>query len=113
MAGSLADVIDRNIVAITPEASLKAAKQLARNSGVSVLPVISEGKLVGVLDVSSLRGDSGRVSSAMMHRIFIEESGSIEDARKMLIKCGLTRLPVVDSKKSMRCLGTVSSSDLI
>ncbi len=113
MAGSVADVVDRHIVAISPEATLKTAKQLARNSGVSVLPVISEGRLVGVLDVSSLHGDSGRVSGAMMDPIFVEEGSSREDARRTLLKHGLARLPVVDSKEGMRCLGTVSSSDLI
>lgn len=115
MASSLSGMVDRHLVAITPEASVKAAKQLAQNSRVSMLPVISNSRLVGLVEITILsqQGDDKTVGSVMQKPVFIEEVGRVEDARKLIIEHGLSRLPVVDSAKSMRCIGTISSSDLI
>ena len=112
---ALSGMVDRHIVAITPDASVKSARQLAHSSRVSMLPVISDSKLIGILEVSKLsqQDDSKAVSSVMLKPVFVEEGGSLEDARKLIIEQGLSRLPVVESAESMRCVGTISSSDLI
>ncbi len=111
----LSEIVDRHIVAINPDASVKAARQLAQNSRVSMLPVVSDGMLVGLIEVSSLsqHSDDDLVRGVMLKPVFVEEMGSVEDARKLIIEHGLSRLPVVDSSKNMRCIGTISSSDLI
>lgn len=115
MEGQLSSIVDRKIVAVAPEASVGSAKRLAQNSRVSMLPVLSNGKLVGLVEASSLSGenDAKTVGSIMQKPVFIEENGSMEDARKLITEHGLSRLPVVDSPKSMMCVGTLSSSDLI
>lgn len=111
----ISEIIDRHVVAITPDTSVKAARRLAQNSRVSMLPVILDGILVGLIEVSSLpqHGDDNLVRGVMLKPVFVEEASSLDDARKLIIEHGLSRLPVVDSSKSMHCIGTISSSALI
>ncbi len=115
MGGSVSGAIDRRLVAVSPDASLGAARKLAKASRVSVLPVISDNRLVGVLDIeASLAGNDGdKVSSMMVKPVFVEANAKSDEARKLMIKHGLARIPVVDSAASMKCIGTVSSTDLI
>ena len=115
MADSLSSIVDRKLVAIAPDASVGAAKKLAHNSRISILPVVSNKKLVGVIEIESIsyKNPDMKVSEVMGKPVFVEESAMLEEARKIIIKKGLSRLPVVDSAKSMICVGTISSSDLI
>ena len=115
MANPLSEIVDRKLVAVSPETSVGAAKKLAHNSRVSMLPVVSGNRLVGMVEIEPIAGkdDQLKVSQIMKKPVFVEQTGTLEDARKLIIEHGLSRLPVVDSARSMMCIGTISSSDLI
>ncbi|HUC39118.1 MAG TPA: CBS domain-containing protein [Candidatus Acidoferrum sp.] len=115
MAKLVQDVVDRKMIAVSPDSTIESARRLAGSSRISILPVIEKNKLVGILDIESIEGKSGaeRVRSAMREPIFVEQKTRLEDARKMIMEYRMPRLPVVESSESMRCIGTVSSSDLI
>jgi IMP dehydrogenase len=115
----LSDIIDRHLVAVSPQTSINAARRLAHGSTVSVLPVLLDGKLIGVLSQNTLNAERTEeelhepVEKIMEKPIFVEEKADAKEARKILMNNNLTRIPVVDSKSSMICIGTVSSTDLL
>ncbi len=111
----VSDRMDKRIVAVSPNATVASARMLANNSRVGMLPVVSDRKLVGMIDVNTIPeyDDTKKVSAVMKKPLFVEEGKSIDEARKILIGCGIPRLPVVDSSVGMKCVGTVSSSELL
>jgi CBS domain-containing protein len=115
MEDLLSGIVDRRLVAISPDASVGAAKKLAHNARVSMLPVVSNNKLVGTVEIESIAYKDAqiKVKEVMVKPIFVEETAPLSEARKIIIKHGLSRLPVVESAESMTCVGTISSSDLI
>ncbi len=102
---------------IGPEATVKEARRLMQQAGVSGLPVVGEGKmLLGILtrrDVL-LAEDSMLVSERMTprERLVVAPQGiSLEEARKLLSQRRLEKLPLVDSEG--RLAGLITAKDLI
>ncbi len=111
---SISGLIDRKIVAVSPQTSVETARELAKRSGVGTLPVLSHGKLVGIVNNDHLKESiDGKIEKIMKKPVFAEKDSDVKKARKMIINNGLERLPIVESKSSMICIGTVSSTDLI
>lgn len=54
------DVMSRPVVSIQPEAALEEASQIMAKSNVSKLPVIKDGKLLGILTSTDVIRKSGR-----------------------------------------------------
>ena len=50
----LSDVMSRNVVTIEPEATLRRAAGVMRGRAVGCLPVVSDGRLVGIMTTSDL-----------------------------------------------------------
>ena len=51
---AVSDVMTRNVVTIEPEATLRRAAGVMRGRGVGCLPVIDDGRLVGIVTTSDL-----------------------------------------------------------
>ncbi len=89
-----------------------------KDANVDLMPVLQDGKLVGVLDEDAI-SDSGagdpkkQVGELMRKPLFVEERITIDDAVKYLIEHSLSRLPVVESRASMRCAGIVGATELL
>jgi CBS domain-containing protein len=114
----LSQIMDRHLVAVSPHASIGAAAKLMKSSNVDLLLVVHDGALVGIVSESAFAGvpdsDSAKpIEGIMQAPLCVEESSSINDAVKYLIEHDLGRLPVVSSKKSMKCAGTVGSTELV
>ena len=45
--------------------------------------------------------------------IFIEADARLEDAAEVMIEYGVGRVPVVENKYSMICIGVVTSTDIV
>jgi CBS domain-containing protein len=79
------DVMSSPLVTISPEASLREAATLMLKSGVKRLPVISNGKLIGIItDTDLVSGSSAELSGILsdlieMHResVQFQESGQV------------------------------------
>ncbi|MEM3554337.1 MAG: CBS domain-containing protein [Candidatus Micrarchaeaceae archaeon] len=117
---SVATIMHKHIVGVAPETKLYTALRLTKNSAVAVLPVLKNGRLVGILTKKDIENalangisDDTAVGTMMKKPIFVELSSSIEEAAKMMIRYRITRLPVVDNKKDMICSGVVSTSDVV
>ncbi len=122
MADKVSDLMDVKLVAIAPSATIKSAVTLIKNSNIDLIPVVENGKLIGVIyedDVLSYiekfgtAAEKEQVKKISMPPFFTEANSKISDAAKVVIDNDLNRLPVVDSKKNMRCVGIVTSTELL
>lgn len=106
--------MERHLVAVSPHSSAESVLRLMKDANIDLVPVVEDGMLVGIVDENDV-SDAGaqHVGEIMEKPLFVEENSSVDDAVKFLIKQGLSRIPVVDSKVMMHCIGIVCSSDLL
>lgn len=118
----VSDIMDKKLVAIAPSTTIKSAIKLLQASNVDLLPIVSSGKLVGIVRedeiltymVSHNEEDlEKKIEVISNDPVFVEEDENIANAVKKTVNHHLTRIPVVESSKSMRCVGIVSSTDLL
>jgi osmoprotectant transport system ATP-binding protein len=115
---TIAQIMDRHLVAVSPNTSIGNAIKLMKGSNVDLLLVLQDGRLMGLVGEAALADthlvdiSSAPVSGIMQEPWCVEEKSSIDDAVKYVIEHNLSRLPVVSSKKSMQCTGTVGSTEL-
>ncbi len=116
---SIATIMHKHIVGVAVGTSLKAAIRLMKLNRVSLVPVLKEGKLMGILTLSMAErriheNENASVGEAMEAPFaYISMDSSMEEASRLLVSNKITRLPVVDSKKDMKCVGIVTSTDLV
>lgn len=134
---TVASVMTKKVVTVTPQTSFKEAVQLLRSKRVSGLPVVdSAGKLVGIVTEADLlnkaekrepdayvleskkhRLDRSRaaaldVASAMTHEVTsVRPEFPVARAAREMHARGFRRLPVVDEQGNL--VGIVSRGDLL
>jgi acetoin utilization protein AcuB len=120
------DWMTRNPYTISPWANLLDAYRLMEDYEIRRLPVVEEGKLVGILTINDIRGSVwiGRsplseqnrrmaeksVSSVMTrHPISIHRDASVAEAAEIMYQNKLGGLPVVEAGE---LVGIITESDL-
>ena len=107
-------LVNRNLVSVSAGAKAGVASRLIADSNVDVLPVLEEGRLVGLIREESLKGRSEEPVNALMEKpLFVEKSQDVDYAIKYMLDHHISRVPVVDSAIGMKCIGTISSSELL
>jgi CBS domain-containing protein len=108
---------------VGPDAAVADAKTMLESDNMHHLPVVDEGKLIGIvsssdlLKIDSLANGSGSLAEITVNRIMtsdpvvLESQANLRDAAKILSDGGFHALPVVDPDHSL--VGIVTSSDLI
>ena len=114
-ATSIGHVMNHNFAAIAMHAGISAALKLLQGSNLSIIPVIDNERLVGIVRYEDLNSaDNGKtVEHVMQMPLYIEKGTSIDNAIKYILKHKIGMVPVVESSIGMRCIGTVSSSELL
>jgi CBS domain-containing protein len=116
------DIMEKDVVAVSSTTSIISAVTLLENSNVDLLPVVDDGKLVGIINEDSLRSFAIRhsreeldapIKPLVKEPIFVEASENINDVIVKVVRYNVTRIPVVDSISGMRCVGIISASDLL
>jgi CBS domain-containing protein len=120
MRSKVSTAMTRNIETISPAATLEQAGKKMREHNVGFLPVVDEGKLLGVVtdrDIVLLAVSYGmrpymtRVSEVMTHNaVFCYEDQDIAEASLLMEKNLVHRLVVLDRNGDLA--GIVSLSDL-
>ena len=132
MRARVRDVMSETVVTVTPDTPLKTAATTMADHRFSGLPVLEEGRLVGIVTesdfVSRLAGSDEGVMSHLFRRRQAERGGSVGDAMttpvhtigpddlvtsaaRVMSELSIKRLPVVAKDGSL--VGIVSRADLM
>jgi len=126
------NIMTQEVVTITPTSSIGAAIELMRQHGFRRLPVVEEGKLVGIVTDRDLRQATNsplvlrerwyseflleaiKVRSCMTaDPITVQPSTPVVDAARRLRQHKIGGLPVVASDDSNRVVGMVTVTDML
>ncbi len=103
-------------VTISARETLSKAKSLMEAGGFRRLPVLDDGRLVGILTERDLRQYTGylestRVNAAMSTTLVtVTPHNTVEDAARLMLKHKIGGLPIVAEGK---LVGIVTTSDLL
>ncbi len=103
-------LIIRDVVTITPDTTVGEAVELMEKYSISGLPVVEGDKLVGIVTERDVRfADPRLLARDVMTRDLItaQEGITIEEAKEILQKYRIEKLPVVDEEGRLRGLITV------
>lgn len=100
---------------VKPENTVQDAKNVMAEYGVSGLLVEDAGKLAGIItrrDITFEKNNRRKVSELMTKEVITAKAGTtIEQAKEILHKQRIEKLPVVDEKK--RIVGLITSKDIL
>jgi IMP dehydrogenase len=103
-----------NPVTIAPRATLGELKALKQQNGFSGIPVVEQGKLVGIItnrDTRFVTDMNQSVGSLMTENVItVTMDVPIEDARQLLQKHRIERLVIVDD--AGKCIGLLTVKDM-
>lgn len=99
-------------ITIAPDQTIRDAHQIMSKYRISGIPVIKQGKLVGILTNRDLRFESRldlKVSEVMTKNKLVTapEGTSLEKAREILHECRIEKLPVVNKRGELKGLITI------
>jgi CBS domain-containing protein len=109
-------IIQSHIVSISPTTKVHSALRLLETSNLSLLPVIDENRLVGIVTGELLRENVEPqidIGSIMMPPLFVEKEKSVDYAIRYIIRHNIGRVPVVESNIAMKCIGIVTAPALL
>lgn len=112
----ISDLMSFPVLSVTPETTMAQAARILRDKGCTGLPVVENGKLVGVISrrdfrklkkpITQLRRP---VKSFMSRKVFtVESDKSPLQAARIMVKHDIGRLPVVENGKM---IGIITRSD--
>jgi acetoin utilization protein AcuB len=126
------EIMTQEVITITPTSSIGAAIELMRQHGFRRLPVVEEGKLVGIVTDRDLRQATNsplvlrerwyseflleaiKVRSCMTaDPITVEPSTPVVDAARRLRQHKIGGLPVVAADDGNRVVGMVTVTDML
>lgn len=102
-------------ITVHPEQKIGDALTVMERHGISGLPVVTDGRLVGILTNRDLRFErrlDRPVSEVMTKRVITARPGiSLEQAKDLLQEHRIEKLPLVDDQNRLRGLITVKDMD--
>lgn len=111
------ELIERNVLSVSPTTSVADVERLMVEHGIGGVPVLENGKIVGIVSRRDVRAIASRRGSenvqAIMTRqpITAGEDISMEQALETMYTNKVERLPVVD--KGGRLLGIITMQDIL
>jgi CBS domain-containing protein len=109
------DLIHRHIVAVSNRASVGSALRLMKQAHVSLIPVISDNRLVGILTKEEAEREEAdkRLDEIRLELLFVEMDDGVEKAAKIMINKQINRLPVVNNSSEMKLTGIVTATEIV
>ncbi|WP_297549619.1 IMP dehydrogenase [Thermococcus sp.] len=104
--------IVEDVISISPEETVDYALFLMEKNGIDGLPVIKEGRVVGVISKKDIAVKQGKLVREVMtgEPITVSESVTAEEALNLMFEHRIDRLPVVDEDGTL--VGIITMSDL-
>jgi|SRR5208282_348026 len=104
----------RKIVTLTPHDSLARARDLMDSGNFRHLPIVANGKLVGILSYSDIRRNGpldATVGQAMTpDPVTVTPTTTVEEAARLMLDHKISAVPVVANGKPV---GILSTSDIL
>jgi acetoin utilization protein AcuB len=123
------DWMTGDVITITPDTTLREAHDLMNEKGIRRLPVVRDGKIVGIVTLGDIRGaEPSRASSLSIWEVnhlltklkvseimtrnpaTIQQNASIGEAAKLMLEQKFSGLPVVDDENHL--VGIITESDI-
>ncbi len=111
----VADLMDSHVVGVSVGTAIGSARKLMAAMHVGLMPVVDNGVLKGIVISSDLESMDAMesVRSVMRRPVFMQADDDAEAAVAKMVENSLERLPVVNSRIGMKCVGTISATDLV
>ena len=123
------DWMTREVITIAPDTSLKEAHDIMRKKNIRRLPVVTHGKVLGIVTLGDIRGAEPSQASSlsvwemndMLARLrvseimsrnpaTIQQTASIGEAAQTMLDKKFSGLPVVDDANHL--VGIITESDI-
>ena len=130
MSWDVGAVMTKDVVTIDPQTSFKTCVRLMRMHGVGALPVVAEGRLVGIVTMTDLMlkefrptvreryehrdgGERSLTAQGLMTEkvVTVGPDEPLVTAVRLMFEHRISRLPVVDMARGL--LGVISRSDIL
>jgi acetoin utilization protein AcuB len=112
--GTVAEIMTRPVVTMTPETTAGEARRIFQNAWIRHLPVMEGELLVGIVserDLARAVGDAMPVEEIMTQPVFVlSPAATIRQAARILAERRLGALPVLDGRQ---LVGMVSVVDVM
>ncbi|HOB18252.1 MAG TPA: IMP dehydrogenase [Candidatus Methanoculleus thermohydrogenotrophicum] len=111
------DLIEREVVAVGPEATVTDVELVMRQYGVGGVPVIENGKVVGIVSRRDIRGilpkrGEAKITDYMTKKLITaSEDITAENALETMYANKVERLPVVDAEGCL--VGIITMRDIL
>ncbi|AFK22037.1 IMP dehydrogenase [Pyrococcus sp. ST04] len=105
--------IVEDVITISPEETVEFALFLMEKHDIDGLPVVEDGKVVGIISKKDIAAREGKLVKDLMTKevITVPECVDVEEALKIMIENRIDRLPVVN--KEGKLVGLITMSDLV
>ena len=111
------DLIEREVVAVGPESTVTDVERVMRQYGIGGVPVIEDGKVIGIVsrrDIRAIlprRGEAKITEYMTKKLITASEDVTVEDALETMYANKVERLPVVDGAGCL--VGIITMRDIL
>lgn len=108
--------MSKNPVTATPQESLSQAQKKMQAGGFRRVPVVSDGKIVGIITERDMRAhigylDQTRINGVMTEKLLtVRRSTTLEEAAQMMLRHKIGGLPVVEEGQ---LVGIITTSDIL
>ncbi|WP_297066383.1 IMP dehydrogenase [Thermococcus sp.] len=104
--------IVEDVISISPEETVDYALFLMEKNGIDGLPVVEDGRVIGVISKKDIAVKQGKLVREVMtgEPITVSESVTAEEALNLMFEHRIDRLPVVDDDGKL--VGIITMSDL-
>ena len=107
-------IIIRNVHTVDPSTPIEVVRNIMETKKINGLPVVSGEKIVGIVtkrDLEFATREMNTVSDVMVKDvIYASDNITLEEAREILYKNRIEKLPLVDDKKKV--VGLITSKDI-
>ena len=102
-------------ITLGPDDTVKRARQIMHDFNISGVPIVDDGKLVGILtkrDLTFHPSEAGKISDVMTteHLVTASADTTLEDAKKVMHSNKVEKLPLVD--KAFHLHGLITKRDI-
>ena len=110
------DIMQKHFVGVSKTTAIASAIKLSSSAKVDLMPVLDGEKLCGVVisdDLKNYVESEGDVGQVMRNPVFVGADSDLDGAFKVMMEHGIGRIPVVEDKLTMICVGMLSSTDIV